>query len=87
VAVLGTHLDVVSDSYLSCNVVIPKGNKRRGKKKNPRGKKNKMLQKASRTSDGSTSVIAQYRKLGSVSSPLCVCESWKGYAVKHNYVN
>jgi len=46
-----------------------------------------MLQKASRTSDGSTSVIAQYRKLGSVSSPLCVCESWKGYAVKHNYVN
>jgi len=24
---------------------------------------------------------------GSVSSPLCVCENWKGYVVKHNYVN
>jgi len=27
------------------------------------------------------------RNLGSVSSPLCVCENWKGYVVKHNYVN
>jgi len=25
--------------------------------------------------------------LGSVSSPLCVCENWKGYVVKHNYVS
>ena len=25
--------------------------------------------------------------IGSVSSPLCVCEYWKGYVVKHNYVN
>ena len=24
--------------------------------------------------------------LGSVSSPLCVCENWKWYAVKHNYI-
>jgi len=22
-----------------------------------------------------------------VSTPLCVCENWKGYVVKHNYVN
>jgi len=25
--------------------------------------------------------------LGSVSSPLCVCENWKWYVVKHNCVN
>jgi len=26
-------------------------------------------------------------ELGGVSSPLCVCENWKGYAVKHNCAN
>jgi len=25
--------------------------------------------------------------VGSLPSPLCVCENWKGYVVKHNYVN
>ena len=29
---------------------------------------------------------AHCRRLGSVSSPLCVCENWKGYVVKHKYV-
>jgi len=24
---------------------------------------------------------------GEVCHPLCVCENWKGYVVKHNYVN
>jgi hypothetical protein len=32
-----------------------------------------------------TDVLPSY--VGSVSSPLCVCENWKGYVVKHNYVN